>query len=641
MAHVSKVPISRLIAEDEAEEAAGGSSQSRGDYKKARELEELRKAGSAPAAVDEHGKDINPHIPQYISDAPWYLDPKGPTLSHQRPQDEKQEHVSSIEEWYPKGQAVLQSATKVPTKYRKGACANCGAMTHKKKDCLERPRKVGAKFSGSNFAPDERILPKLSLTFDGKRDRWNGYDNFAHTEVLEEYQKLEEVKKEVKRERLKAGLGNPEEDDGAQSSDEDEDKYVDKMDMPGTKVDAAERYTVRNLRIREDTAKYLRNLDPNSAYYDPKTRAMRKNPYENTGRKEDEVDYAGDNFVRVTGDTVEHARAQLFAWEAGSKGLDVQALAEPTKLEALKREYMTKKTELKDESKSKIFDKYGGEEHLQAPPRELIFAQTEQYVEYSRTGKVIKGQENSAVKSRYAEDVYPNNHQSVWGSYWAEGKWGYKCCHAFLKNSYCTGDAGKAAFKSNSVTALATASSSGSRKRTLEDSERATTTTTSPPPTTSSYSSDEPSTQEEGSTLASTNNIVAVPSLTSNQEEQESRSSTTTSSNLASTTEATEAKKSKKNKKKKKKKKSSKKKKRRQSSSASESDDNDEPDFEEEVKSAMRKQMQDAAKADEVSLDERNRKGYHSNYETKAPTEAELEAHARLRTREEDPMNFF
>ena len=78
------------------------------------------------------------------------------------------------------------------------------------------------------------------------------------------------------------------------------------------------------------------------------------------GRKEDEVDYAGDNFVRVTGDTVEHARAQLFAWEAGSKGLDVQALAEPTKLEALKREYMTKKTELKDESKSKIFDKYGG-----------------------------------------------------------------------------------------------------------------------------------------------------------------------------------------------------------------------------------------------------------------------------------------
>merc|ERR1712203_358423 len=167
---------------------------------------------------------------------------------------------------------------------------------------------------------------------------------------IEEYEKLEEVKRELKKERLKEGFLNPDiEDDGAPSSDEDEDKYVDKMDMPGTKVDAAERYTVRNLRIREDTAKYLRNLDPNSAHYDPKRRAMRKNPYESTGAKDEEVDYAGDNFMRVSGDTVNHAQSQLFAWEAGANGLDVHALAEPTKLEALKREYVTKKTELKDE----------------------------------------------------------------------------------------------------------------------------------------------------------------------------------------------------------------------------------------------------------------------------------------------------
>ena len=132
-------------------------------------------------------------------------------------------------------------------------------------------------------------------------------------------------------------------------------------------------------------------------------------------------------------------------------------------------------------------------------------------------------------------------------------------------------------------------------------------------------------------------------SLTANQEEQESRSST--SSNLASV--STEAKKSKREKKKKKKKKSKKKNKKRRQSSSTASEDDDEadqehpPDFEAEVKSAMRKQMQEANAADEVGLDERNRRGYHSNYETKAPTEAELEAHARLRTREEDPMNFF
>ena len=36
-----------------------------------------------------------------------------------------------------------------------------------------------------------------------------------------------------------------------------------------------------------------------------------------------------------------------------------------------------------------ILDKYGGEEHLEAPPRELIFAQTEEYVEYSRCGGLV------------------------------------------------------------------------------------------------------------------------------------------------------------------------------------------------------------------------------------------------------------
>lgn len=49
-------------------------------------------------------------------------------------------------------------------------------------------------------------------------------------------------------------------------------------------VDSRQTVSVRNLRIREDTAKYLRNLDANSAFYDPKTRSMRENPYaERTG----------------------------------------------------------------------------------------------------------------------------------------------------------------------------------------------------------------------------------------------------------------------------------------------------------------------------------------------------------------------
>jgi hypothetical protein len=60
-------------------------------------------------------------------------------------------------------------------------------------------------------------------------------------------------------------------------------------------------------------------------------------------------------------------------------------------------------------------------------------------VEYSRHGKVLKGEEQTTVRSRYEEDVLNNNHTAVWGSWWAGGIWGYKCCHSTIKNSYCTG----------------------------------------------------------------------------------------------------------------------------------------------------------------------------------------------------------
>ncbi|XP_060524115.1 pre-mRNA-splicing factor Slu7 [Cylas formicarius] len=402
--------------------------KSREDWRKAKELEEARKAGTAPAAVDEEGKDINPHIPQYISNAPWYYGTTGPTLKHQRPQEEKQRQYSGIDEWYKRG----LDTTKIVTKYRKGACENCGALTHKKKDCMDRPRKVGAKYSGTNMLPDEFVQKNLALSFDGKRDRWSGYDPGEHKSVLEEFQKVEEAKRQLKAEKLDANQSD-------EGEDQDEDKYVDEVDMPGTKVDSKQRITVRNLRIREDTAKYLRNLDPNSAYYDPKTRSMRENP--NPGVDET---YQGENFVRFTGDTKGHAKAQLFAWEAHGKGVDVHLLAEPTKLELLQKEYEKKKEQFKTKVQSSILDKYGGEEHLDAPPKTLLLAQTEDYVEYSRSGKVIKGQEKEEIRSKYEEDVYINNHTSVWGSYWRGGQWGYRCCHSCVKNSYCLGEAGKA-----------------------------------------------------------------------------------------------------------------------------------------------------------------------------------------------------
>ena len=78
-----------------------------------KELEEARKAGLAPAALDEDGKEINPHIPEYMTSAPWYLNKDKPTLAHQRNWKEKQ----SDNQWYDRGAKVFQA-----TKWRKGSC---------------------------------------------------------------------------------------------------------------------------------------------------------------------------------------------------------------------------------------------------------------------------------------------------------------------------------------------------------------------------------------------------------------------------------------------------------------------------------------------------------------------------------------
>lgn len=182
---------------------------------------------------------------------------------------------------------------------------------------------------------------------------------------------------------------------------------------------------------------------------------------------------------------------QLFAWEASEKGSDVHMHANPTQADLLYREFQKKKEKLEGTVKESIVEKYGGAEHLAAPPKELLLAQTENYVEYSPAGRVIKGQERAKAKSKYEEDggvwisdkgafafstanlrspsstVYTNNHKSVWGSFWRDGQWGYACCHSTTRNSYCTGEAGKAAAKAATISSTST-SAAAPRKTLVE-----------------------------------------------------------------------------------------------------------------------------------------------------------------------------
>lgn len=464
-----------------ASSAVADSYTSHEDQKKEKALREARAAGTAAPETDEAtGQMINPHNPEFITKAPWYLGQDKPSLKHHQAWNARS---AGTRDWYIRG-----TKGDVKTKFIKGACENCGATTHTKKDCVERPRAVTAKQNGKNLMPDEYIQ-ELKLDYDGKRDRWNGYQPEDYKQVIEDWERIEGERRRVKaaemeeraklKERLKAqkkllkkkrkqrrkqlrrqAEGRDDDDtdtgdsdtgdsdtdtdtdsDSEASDDEDLGEKMRDFDKNTSTVAAKDdklRTTTRNLRIREDTAKYLLNLDVNSAYYDPKSRSMREDPLKHLKDEEKGTAFRGDNFVRHAGDAKGLTELMCFAWDSYKQGGKIHDTAQPTQALKMFEVYKKRASNLKEDQAKELVEKYGGQEHMNAP-QELLFAQNETYVEYARDGRVIKGRDRALVKSKYEEDVIPGNHSSIWGSWWdsANSRWGFACCHQCMKNAYC------------------------------------------------------------------------------------------------------------------------------------------------------------------------------------------------------------
>ncbi|KAI0850776.1 Pre-mRNA splicing Prp18-interacting factor-domain-containing protein [Daldinia vernicosa] len=376
-------------------------------------------------------KEENIYIPSFISKRPFYAGEEGDAtdyLEHQRLHKTKDDQSK----WYDRGKKLGPAATK----YRKGACENCGAITHKAKDCLNRPRAKGAKWTGKDIQADE-VIQDVELGWDAKRDRWNGYDPKEYRRVVERYNHMDEIRAQLS--------GDKEKDDGDGDGEEDNkdsgEKYAEESDMGRHQSTAT-----RQLRIREDTAKYLLNLDLESAKYDPKTRTM-----VDAGATVDKAAqlFAEEGYLRASGDAAEFEKAQKYAWEKQeSSGDTSQHLqANPTAGEFYRKKEREEAERKRAEKIKALQDKYGGDQHVMpAALRDAAVTESEQFVEYDESG-LIKGAPRTSAKSKYAEDVYVNNHTSVWGSWWSNFKWGYACCHSFIKNSYCTGEEGKGAWE--------------------------------------------------------------------------------------------------------------------------------------------------------------------------------------------------
>ncbi|EGR29555.1 step ii splicing factor slu7, putative [Ichthyophthirius multifiliis] len=152
--------------------------------------------------------------------------------------------------------------------------------------------------------------------------------------------------------------------------------------------------------------------------------------------------FKGENSLRTTGDAVKLINQEKFAWDQVEKnGLSLSSIANPTLTEKVFKEMLDKDKNIKNMKIKQILQVYGGEEHLDVD-YDLIVGQTEKYAEYSADGQQLDIYNHK--RSKYIEDVFINNHTTVWGSWYSDVLgWGFACCHNNLKDSVCSGDKGK------------------------------------------------------------------------------------------------------------------------------------------------------------------------------------------------------
>ena len=371
---------------------------------------------TSPSKHEETPKDGN--MPQYITQVPWYVDNKesAETLNHQKFLGEPKK--TDINEWYDRGKRGQQA-----TSYRKGACENCGAMGHNRKECTERPRKTGIKFQIKDIAADD-VTKNITLNWEGKRDRWMGFDPATHKELVgDEYEAEEEIKKKRKIEPDSEFKNSTNPIEIAQLPRRNDPISIKTFGLSGT-------------RNREDISNYLINLESTSAPYHPKTRLMADNPTPHL--PEEEQLYKGHNAFLNSGEQLELLEQDRFVLQqAELQNSELNSVALPSLTEHVFKTMMRKNQILNSGRTGELLKRYGGSEYIDNKPEQII--ENEAYKEYDLDGTVKK----QPGKSRYPEDVYINDHTSVWGSWWNQFLgWGYTCCHNNLKMSMCNGTKG-------------------------------------------------------------------------------------------------------------------------------------------------------------------------------------------------------
>jgi pre-mRNA-processing factor SLU7 len=179
------------------------------------------------------------------------------------------------------------------------------------------------------------------------------------------------------------------------------------------------------VRNREDYAKYLLNLDVNSDYFDPKSRSMKNS---NPSAVLDNLEVIGERDELISQDKFAAEQVELHNSE-------LSTIALPTLTEKIYKKIKESNQSVSSLNKTKEIVKRYGDIRREKPLD--IVEEDEEFVTYGRLSKKTTG-------SRYEEDVFINDHLSVWGSWYNKLLgWGYECCYATEKDSYCLGKKGK------------------------------------------------------------------------------------------------------------------------------------------------------------------------------------------------------
>lgn len=126
-------------------------------------------------------------------------------------------------------------------------------MTHDKKSCMERPRKLGAKYTNMHIAPDEKV-EAFELDYDGKRDRWNGYDASTYARVIERYEARDEARRKyLKEQQLKKLEEKNNNQSGGEGSVSEEEDDEDDLKVDEAKVDESKQMDFAKVEKRVRT----------------------------------------------------------------------------------------------------------------------------------------------------------------------------------------------------------------------------------------------------------------------------------------------------------------------------------------------------------------------------------------------------